>query len=64
LVKVQFETAGVYVITLSDMSGKTLLRQNVADQTVSIDLSNYAAGVYIITIDDGKRQTAKRIIKN
>jgi hypothetical protein len=64
IVTLVFETAGKHNITLSDITGKTLLRQTVSDQTVHIDLNSYHAGVYLITIDDGKRQNTTRVVKN
>ena len=63
-VTVEFEAEGVYIVTLADMTGKVLLRQTVNEQTVSMDLSNYPTGAYLLTIDDGKRQSTTRVIKN
>ena len=60
----EFEAEGVYNLTLADMSGKVLMRQTVKGQRVQMDLSNYPAGAYLLTIDDGKRQSAVRIVKN
>jgi len=51
VVTVEFETAGIRNITVSDTTGKTLLRQTVNGETVRIDMSGYPAGVYLITID-------------
>jgi quinol monooxygenase YgiN len=53
-----------YALTLSDMNGKVLLRQTVSDKITQLDLSNYPSGVYFLTIDDGKRQSAMRIVKD
>ena len=60
----QFETAGSYVMTISDMTGKILLRQTTNDQIVRLDISNYPAGVYLMTIDDGNRQSTIRVVRN
>ena len=59
-----FEVDGVYNLTISDMSGKILLRETVSGQTVQMDISNYSAGVYLLTINNGKGQTTKRIVKD
>jgi len=60
----EFGIAGAYVVTISDMSGKILLRQSINDSVIRMDISNYPAGVYLLTIDDGERQSAIRVIKN
>ena len=62
-VTLQFETAGEYVITITDITGKILLRQIASDQTVHLNISHFPAGVYLLTIDDGKRQTVVRMVK-
>jgi len=64
IVRLEFESSGAYTVTLADMSGRTLLRQTVTAQTAQIDVSAYPAGVYLLTINDGKRQSATRIVKN
>ena len=60
----EFEAEGVYNLTLADMSGKVLMRQTVKGQRVQMDLSNYPAGAYLLKIDDGKRQSTMRVVKN
>jgi len=60
----EFEVNGVYNITLTDMSGKVLLRETVAGQTARINVSNYPAGTYLLTIDDGKRLSTTKVVKN
>jgi hypothetical protein len=60
----QFETAGKYDITISDMAGKVLLREMVTGQTARLDIGAYPAGVYLLTIDDGERKSTTRVIKN
>ena len=59
-----FATPGAYSITISDMTGKVLLRQSVGGSTFYIDISGYPAGLYLISIDDGERQSVTRIVKN
>jgi uncharacterized phosphosugar-binding protein len=63
-VTLEFETAAARIVTISDMTGKTLLRQTVSEQTVRIDLSNYSSGVYLITIEEGKEKSTTRVVKN
>jgi len=53
-----------YNVTLTDMAGKVLLRQTVTDQTTQLDISNYPNGVYLLMIEDGKRKSTIRIVKN
>jgi len=64
MVTLEFETAGEYVISVSDMTGKILLHQTVNDITVRLDLSHFSTGVYLLIINDGKRQNTMRIVKN
>jgi len=59
----EFETDGVYNLTISDMSGRIISRETVNEQSVQMDISNYPAGVYILTISNGKGQTTMRIVK-
>ena len=61
---IQFETQGEYVVTLSDMAGKILLRQTVNDQTAQLDITKFPDGTYLLTIDDGKQQNTMRVVKN
>jgi len=63
-VTLKFETASTHMITLSDLAGRTLLRQTSNDQVEHFDLGNYSSGVYMLTVNDGKEQTSTRIIKN
>ena len=53
-----------YILTISDINGKILLRQTVSDQITQLDVSAYPSGVYLLTIDDGKRQSVMRVVKN
>ncbi|MDR0505620.1 MAG: family 43 glycosylhydrolase [Dysgonamonadaceae bacterium] len=59
-----FETVGRRITTISDMSGKILLRKTVKSQTAQIDVSNFPADIYLLTIDDGKQKSTMKIIKN
>ena len=60
----EFETLSVYTVTITDMAGKVLMRQLIADQKAQLDISNYTAGVYLLVIDNGKQQSTMRIVKN
>ena len=60
----EFEADGVYMVTLADLTGMVLLRRTAAVQTIQINIGTYPAGVYLLTIDDGKRQSVMRIVKN
>jgi uncharacterized protein YjdB len=64
VVTLEFETVAARNITISDMAGKTLLRQTANDQTVRIDIGNYPSGVYLITIEEGKEKSTTRVVKN
>ena len=64
MITLQFEKTSEYVVTISDMSGKLQLRQTIIGHQMKIDIGNYPAGMYLITIDDGKRKSATKIIKD
>ena len=63
-ITLEFERTGEYLVAITDMTGKVLMRQTVKGQRVQMDIGNYPAGVYLLTIDDGKRQSIERIVKN
>jgi hypothetical protein len=63
MLTLDFETAGERHITLSDMTGKVLLRQTVSESTTRLDISGYPAGMYLVTIDDGKKQKTVKVIR-
>ena len=58
-----FETQGTHSITIATMSGAILLRQTVNDRMVQMDISSYPAGIYLVMIDDGKRQSIIKAVK-
>jgi len=59
----EFDTEKTYHLTITDMNGKVLSRQTVADRINQMNIHNFAVGVYLLIIDDGKRQTIMRIVK-
>ena len=60
----EFEKSGEHTVIITDIAGKTLLRQPVTGQIAQMDISHYPAGVYLLIIDNGKQQTTTRIVKN
>ena len=64
MISLEFETEGVYIVTLTDLTGKILLRQTVNDRIIRIDISNYPPGLYLLITDDSKRQNVMRVVKN
>ena len=59
----EFDVANTYHITITDMNGKILVRQTVTDQINRMNIRDVAAGVYLLIIDDSKKQTVMRIVK-
>ena len=51
-------------ITISNSKGNILLRRNVTEQVIQLDLNEYPSGLYLLTIDDGLQKITKKIIKN
>jgi len=62
-ITLEFETDGVYNLNIADMTGKVLMRQTVNGQRAKMDMSSYPAGAYLLTVDDGKRQSAVRVVR-
>ena len=58
-----FEEKGTYVVTITEMSGKAVMRQTVSDQISQMDISGLSAGVYLLLINDGERQSMTMIVK-
>ena len=58
---VGFKAEGKYTITVSDINGKILQTKtgtsNKYQNTLQLDVRNYAAGVYFITVKNAKNQT-------
>ena len=61
---VEFDSEGDYVITLTDMAGKVLLRKTASDNIVQMDISGYPAGVYLLVIENGAEKSVTKIVKN
>ena len=59
-----FEAPGEYSLTLTDATGRVVLRQTAADQPARIDISHLARGVYMLMIDNGKKVSVMRIVKD
>ena len=64
LITLEFDKQKTYNVTITDMTGKVLLRQVIADQIGQLDISSYATGIYMLIIDDGKQKTTIRVVKN
>jgi hypothetical protein len=59
----QFEEVGTHIITISDITGRTLLRKKTNNQIEHLDISNFPAQLYLLTIDNGKQKSTTRIVK-
>jgi hypothetical protein len=62
-VQVTWMTAGNAKVLLTDLNGKVLSSQQVAEQETVLDLSAYTPGVYIVTIQTGEQVLTQRIVK-
>jgi len=60
----EFETNGIYNLTISDLNGRIMKRETVTGQTVQMNISNFSSGMYLLMINDGKRQMTMRIVRN
>lgn len=50
-------------ITLTDAVGRVLLQKRVSGNSVSFDVSRFAAGVYQLQINDGGNLIIQRVVK-
>lgn len=50
-------------ITLTDISGKTVINASINPEDKKIDVSKLEKGLYLLKISDGKNNTVKKIIK-
>ena len=64
ILTLSFKTAGNYHITICNTNGKVLVRKTATGIVTQMDMSSLPAGVYMLFIDNGKRQSATRIVKN
>jgi hypothetical protein len=62
-VQVTWMTTGNAKVVLTDLNGKILTSQQVAEQETTLDLSAYTPGVYIVTIQTGDQLLTQRIVK-
>jgi len=60
----EFDVPGDYVVTINNITGKVMSRQTVNNQLIHLDIGSFPAGLYLLVIDDGKRQSTIKIIKN
>ncbi len=58
-----FEKQGTYQVSIVNMVGITVLRKTVSDIKQEIDISTQPAGIYLVVLDDGKRRTTVKIVK-
>lgn len=55
--------SGFKEIILYDLSGRILIKKNIADGVNNIDVSNLASGLYFIRADNGREQQVRRFNK-
>ncbi|MCK9626838.1 MAG: T9SS type A sorting domain-containing protein, partial [Bacteroidales bacterium] len=63
LIWVNYSDCLIYKITLIDMTGKVVLKEDSLSDMAIIDLSELPAGVYIIQVDSNKGPITEKIIK-
>lgn len=52
-----------FSLTLSDMTGKELLKQQIVDAVTDIDITNLTSGVYLVSIQQDHHIELRKIIK-
>lgn len=65
--QIQIKESGRYLLTVHDMTGKTLQHKTIqllnGDNLESLDMSNLAAGHYAVRLTDGKRVATRTVVK-
>jgi ABC-type oligopeptide transport system ATPase subunit len=49
-------------VTISDMSGRVMMRTRVTQANASVEVADQAAGMYLITLSDGQTQRVQRLV--
>ncbi len=57
----QFDT---YRVLIHSLSGKLLSKEMITGQSSQMDISSYPQGIYLLTVEDGKRKTTVKIVKD
>ena len=61
-VTIDFAKEVMGMITIRELSGKTLMKENIKGQTQQVlDVSGLSNGIYILTIDDGSKLKSHKI---
>ncbi len=58
-----FGEEGIYNISIVNTAGRVLLRKTVSAGEKEMDISSCPQGIYLVVIDNGKRRTTIKIIK-
>jgi len=62
-----FTATGKYTIEVTDMSGKILQTKSAtttkAQNTIELNVSNYAPGIYLVTVIDEKQRSSIKLNK-
>ncbi|MBK5284397.1 MAG: T9SS type A sorting domain-containing protein, partial [Bacteroidia bacterium] len=59
-----FPEKGIHYLTVTNVIGKVLLRNQTTEKQFAVDVKDYPAGIYFITMTDEKKsRTIKRFVK-
>jgi hypothetical protein len=50
-------------LTVHDVTGRLLIRQNINNSTIPVDLADYAPGIYMIRVEANNQVYQKKIMK-
>ena len=59
---IENEHAGILTITLNDITGKELMREQTSSSKTNIDISKFAAGVYAINIIKNEQKITYKLV--
>ena len=58
------ENIGIYSVTVTDINGKMIIDIKIESGRTILDLSGHQDGIYILRLNNGRRSSVWKIIKN
>ena len=57
------KTSEIQTISITDISGKIILKQNFASTTATIDIAHLMSGIYFLTAESNQQKSVIKIVK-
>lgn len=62
--KIATHNSGVKTIVVTDVTGRVVLTQTTAEETVDASIGELSSGIYYVTVNSGNRQNVIKLLKN